>query len=84
MIEAVATLISGGHGFFLGAVGQKKLLDKFCPNIPHVVMIERNAYSQKCINYLKKIGCETRIVKAIRMKKEVLMRRHAGREPLQN
>jgi len=69
MIEAVATLISGGHGFFLGAVGQKKLLDKFCPNIPHVVMIERNAYSQKCIDYLKKIGCETRIVKAIRMKK---------------
>ncbi len=69
MIQAVVTLISGGHGFFLGAVGQKKLVDKFCPNLPHVVMVERNSYSEECLDYLKAIGSDVRIVSAIRMKK---------------
>jgi len=70
MIQAVTTLISGGHGFFLGAIGQKRLLDKFCPQVPHVIMIERNAYSDECIKYLHKIGSQTKIVNAIRMKKK--------------
>ena len=70
MIQAVATLISGGHGFFLGAIGQKRLLDKFCPQVPHVIMIERNAYSDECIKYLHKIGSQIKIVNAIRMKKK--------------
>tara|TARA_Y100000385_G_C12986201_1_gene590738 strand:+ start:303 stop:1064 length:762 start_codon:yes stop_codon:yes gene_type:complete len=69
MIQAAATLISGGHGFFLGAIGQKKLLDKHCPSLKHVVMVERNSYSEECLEYLKTIGSDVRIVKAIRMKK---------------
>jgi hypothetical protein len=78
MIEAVSTLISGGHGFFMGAVGQKMLLDEFCPEWPHVVMVENNSYPEYKIKYLKEMGCEIRIVPALRTKR---VRFAAGRWP---
>jgi len=69
MIEAVTTLISGGHGFFMGALGQKVLLDKFWPDIPHVVMVENNSYPDYKLDYLRQLGSEVRIVRAIRTRK---------------
>lgn len=78
MIQAVATLISGGHGFFMGAVGQKILLDRFCPEWPHVVMVEHNSYPSYKVQYLKGMGCEIRIVPALRTGKTNFL---AGRWP---
>lgn len=70
MIQAVATLISGGQGFFLGAVGQKGLLNKYGnEKWPHVVMVEDGAYPDKHLNYLEKIGSIVQIVPAIRTQK---------------
>lgn len=67
MIQAVSTLISGGQGFFLGAVGQKGLLNKYCDaKWPHVVMVEDGAYPDRHLNYLEKIGSIVQIVPAIR------------------
>jgi hypothetical protein len=65
MIQAVTTLISGGQGFFLGAVGQKGLLNKYSA-LPHVVMIEEDSYPDKHIAYLEKIGSKIEIVPPIR------------------
>ena len=68
MIEAVTTLISGGQGFFLGAVGQKGLLNKYS-DWPHVVMVEEGSYPKSHLDYLEKIGSTVKIVPPIRTQK---------------
>lgn len=57
MIQAAATLISGKDDYFLAAVGQKILLDKHCPQVPHVVMVTEHSYSDNQRRYLQKMGC---------------------------
>jgi alpha-N-acetylglucosamine transferase len=68
MIQSVATLISGGQGFFLGVIGQKGLLNKYS-KLPHVVMVEDGSYPDKHIAYLEKIGSNVKIVPPIRTQK---------------
>jgi len=65
-MDAVVTLISGGEGFYRGAVAQKWLLDQYAKEWPHVVLVERKSYKANQLAYLEKIGWDVREVNAIR------------------
>lgn len=68
-MDAVCTLISGSRGFFLGAIGQKSLLERYCPEVSHVILVEGRKYPEQALRYLKRIGWDVRVIPQLRTKK---------------